>query len=169
MRRIAICSALILVLAVGAGAQQVDVSPPRTGDQPNVTEQPGGIGVQPAVTPFSLLDLSRVKWSHSYSISYFSGGGYSGSTGMLSSSMFYEFSPSLSMTLDLSLMHNAGALWGSGTNDARVLPGVRLDFHPSESFRMQVSFQQVALGPGYGSYYYRPYNWYGYSPYFRTF
>lgn len=168
MKRLVIGTILVLVFAAGVAAQQVDMAPPRVSDQPNVTEQPSGLGIEPAVTPFSLLDFSRMKWSHSYSVTYFSGGGYSGSTGMLNSSMFYEFTPSLSMTLDLSLMHNAGALWGNGNYDARVLPGVSLDYHPSESFRMQVSFQQVALGPGYGSYYYRPYGRYGYSPYFRT-
>ena len=121
------------------------------------------LGVQPVDNPFSLIDLSRLQWSHSYSLSYVSGGGYSQSVGMLNTSMFYEFSPKLSLLLNIGVAHNAGALWGNGNTEATVLPGFVLDYHPSDKFRMTIGVQSVAGGL-YGPYmyrgnYYRPGYW----------
>lgn len=121
------------------------------------------MGVQPVESPFSLIDLSRLQWSHSYSLSYVSGNGYSQSVGMLNTSMFYEFSPSLSLMLNVGVAHNAGALWGNGNTDATILPGFVLDYHPSENFRMTIGVQTFGgglYGPYYGrGLYYRPGYW----------
>lgn len=115
------------------------------------------LGIKPAVSPFSLIDLSRVKWSHSYSVSFFSGGDYSGSMGVFRTNMFYEFSSKLSMSLNLGIAHNTGAIWGDGSSEAQLLPGFQLDYHPSDKFRMSVGVQTYG---GYVSpYYYRPAYW----------
>jgi len=118
------------------------------------------LGLKGASNQFSLLDLSRIKWSNSYSVSYFSGGGSSGSVGLLSTSMLYDFSPKLSMTLDMGLLHSPSALWGDKRNSATLLPGFRLDYHPSETFRMILDVRKVtgAIVPhdGSGGYYYGP-------------
>ncbi len=108
-------------------------------------------GVKPAVSPFSLLDLSRIRWSTSYSVGYISGNGYGGSMGVLNTSAFYEFSPKLSMQLNLGIAHNTGAIWGDGKNNATVLPGFQLDYHPSEKFHMSIGVQRYSgfLTPGY--------------------
>jgi len=112
------------------------------------------LGIKPAVSPFSLIDLSRVKWSHSYSVGFFSGGSYSGSMGLYNTSMLYEFSSKLSLTVNLGIAHNTGAIWGDGSADPNLLPGFRLDYHPSENFRMSLGFQRYS---GYVPYTYRPY------------
>lgn len=112
------------------------------------------LGVKPAVSPFSLIDLSRVKWSHSYSVGFFSGGGYSGSMGLYNTSMLYEISSQLSLTVNLGISHNTGAIWGDGSSDANFLPGFRLDYHPSESFRMSLGIQRYT--GYYVPYSYRP-------------
>ena len=115
------------------------------------------VGIKPAVTPFSLIDLSRVKWSHSYSVSFFSGGDYSGSMGLFRTNMFYELSPKLSLSFNLGVAHNTGAIWGDGSSDATLLPGFRLDYHPSDKFRMSLGVQTYS---GYvWPYYYRPAYW----------
>ncbi|MEE8576631.1 MAG: hypothetical protein V3T31_05195 [candidate division Zixibacteria bacterium] len=102
-----------------------------------------GIGVKPAVTPFSLLDMSRIKWSHSYSVSFFSGGRQSGSVGLASSSMLYEFSKSLSVSVNVGLMHDPSSLIGHGDNNgATFLPGFSLSYHPSENFHMTIQYQR---------------------------
>jgi hypothetical protein len=110
------------------------------------------MGLKGAPNPFSLLSSSRIKWSNSYSVSFFSGGGTSGSVGLLRTSMGYELSSKLSMTFNLGIMHNQGSLWGDSRNAASVLPGFRLDYHPSETFRMILDIQRVngAMYP-YGS------------------
>lgn len=115
------------------------------------------LSVQGAPNPFSLLDLSRIRWSHSYSISYLSGGSRSGSAGLLNSTMFYDISNSLSLSVNVGVLHNSGSIWGDGNNDATILPGFRLDYHPSEKFRMSIGFQRVS---GYSPYYLDGGHWY---------
>lgn len=130
----------------------------------NESNKAYSFGVKPAVTPFSLLDLSRIKWSTSYSFGYASGSGYSGSMGLLNTSAFYEFSPKLSMVLNLGIAHNTGAIWGDGKNNATILPGFQLDYHPSNNFHMSIGVQRVSgfVAPGFyrSNYLLNPYDGY---------
>ena len=138
----------VVVLAVSVSAQLVEQAP-LTPDKVQ-----SSFGAAPAATPFSLLDLSRIRWSHSYSVSYFSGGGNSGTLGILSTAMSYEFSPKLSLNLNIGVAHNPGALWGDEkNNNSELLPGFLLDYHPSEKFRMSVGFQKFV-----GNYFYPYYS-----------
>jgi hypothetical protein len=127
---------VVLTFVCGvAGAQQADVAAVKQA----VSEYPLGRAV---TSPFSLLDASRMSWSHSYSISFFSGGNGSGSLGLLNSTMTYELSSKLSLAINLGIMHNVGSLFGSGNRDATVLPGFAVDYHPSNRFRMSLVVQQ---------------------------
>jgi len=85
---------LILICASGISAQ--------TAGLPSVCPANSGIGfgVRPAESPWSLLDMSRISWSHSYSGTYFSGGSSSGSLGMFNSTMMYDISSKLSLSVD---------------------------------------------------------------------
>ena len=78
--------------------------------------------------------------------------------------MYYEFSPKLSLALNLGILHDPSALWGNGDNQASLLPGFRLDYHPSDKVSMSVSFQRY-------NGFYSPYTGFGqvrpYSPYYR--
>ncbi len=129
---------LLMLLCTVAAAVQAQTAPAAPAPSSS-----SSLGLKGAPNAFSLLDLSRIKWSNSYSVTYFSGGGQSGSLGMLNTSMLYEFSPKLSMTLDVGILHNVGALWGDSRNSASVLPGFRLDYHPSETFRMILDVRKV--------------------------
>jgi hypothetical protein len=126
---------LMVGVAVSASAQLADEA------KLDALTHSNSLGIKPASSSFSLVDWSRVRWSHSYSLSFLSGSGYSGSVGLLQSSMLYELSPSLSLGLNLGIAHNAGALWRNGTSGASFLPGFWLDFHPSEKFRMGINVQ----------------------------
>ena len=138
----------VLALALPAAAQLVEQAP-LTSDRAQ-----SSFGSTPAPTPFSLLDLSRIRWSHSYSVSYFSGGNTSGTMGILNTAMLYEFSPKLSLNINIGLAHNPGALWGdSRNNNSELLPGFLLDYHPSEKFRMSLGFQKF-VGNYFYPYYY---------------
>jgi len=138
----------VFLLSLPVSAQFVDQIPA----QPDISQNT--FGASPAPTPFSLLDLSRIHWSHSYSVSYFSGGLGSGSVGMFRTNMHYEFSSKLSLGLNVGIAHNPGALWGDKrNNDTQLLPGFLLDYHPSESFRMSVGFQQFSGSYLYPYYY----------------
>lgn len=146
MKKILVIS-FILLIAISAQAQLADQA---------VIEQSSrtsSIGIKPAATPFSLLDFSRIKWSHSYSVSFFSGGTYSGSMGLLNTSMFYEFSSKLSLALNVGVAHNPGAIWGDANNNATILPGFQLDYHPSKNFNISIGMQTYRGYLGQPNYY----------------
>jgi len=126
---------LFLMVCPMTSAQQSDVATIRDA----TSQYPLGM---PASSPFSLLDASRMKWSHSYSMTFFSGGNSSGSLGMLSSTMTYELSSKLSFAFNLGVMHNTGALFRAEGSDATLLPGFTIDFHPSKNFQMSLSVQK---------------------------
>ncbi len=113
------------------------------------------LGVRPAASPFSLLDFSRIRWSHSYSVSFFSGGNNSGSLGLLTSNMTYELSSKLSLCFKLGVAHSGGP-WSMG-REATLLPGFRLDYHPSEKFRLV--FMVERLGGLYDPFAHRSSSW----------
>lgn len=127
----------LLLFAVSSQAQLVsDV-------KINSIAMGNGLGVTPANTPFSLLDMSRIKWSHSYSISFFSGGNYSGSAGLLNSTMLYDITSNLTVALNLGVAHDPGAVWGNGNNSATFLPGFIIDYRPSNNFNIRIDYQQL--------------------------
>lgn len=151
MKRSLILVLVSLMLAGALSAQQADVASLKDSKANAVS----GLGITPAGSPFSLLDLSRIKWSNSYSVAFFSGGGSSGSVGLWSTSMDYEISSKLHLAVNLGILHNPGALWGQAESNARFLPGFRLDYRPSDKLMMSISVQR---GIGYyDPYYYRPY------------
>jgi len=140
MKRTLLTCVVVLMSATGLFAQQTGLS-----GQPTVTAtSASGIGVRPASSPWSLLDLSRIRWSNSYSVAFFSGGGSSGSMGVLNTSMFYEFSGKLALTVNLGVAHNPGSLWGNGETNATLYPGFRLDYRPSEKVFMSLQVQRIS-------------------------
>lgn len=106
---------------------------------------------------FPLLDLSRIHFSQSYSIGFFSGGGISGSQAMYNGSITYELSRPLTLTLNMGILHDPSALWGNSRvgNNAKFYPSGWLDWRPSKNFMMTIGFESVPA-----SYYYG-YDWLG--------
>jgi hypothetical protein len=113
------------------------------------------LGLKPASKPFSIIDLTKLSWSHSYSLGYFSGGGVSGSMGLYTGLLFYEISPSLSLGLKLGIAHNPSAVFDrSASSETAFLPGLSLDYRPSNNFRLSIgidSYMGNTLNP-YQSY-----------------
>lgn len=134
----------ILLFSISASAQLADQAEIESVNS-------AGYGLNPASTPFSLIDLSRVKWSHSYSVSFFSGGNNTSSLGLWNTSMFYEFSKNVSLTLNLGVAHDANSLFGGESRFTKILPGFLLDYHPSDNFNFRMGFQSYT---GYYPYYY---------------
>ncbi|UCD17463.1 MAG: hypothetical protein JSV44_00715 [Candidatus Zixiibacteriota bacterium] len=113
------------------------------------------LGLKPADKPFTFIDLSKLHWSHSYSMTFYSGGSTSGSVGLYTSSVLYEISPSLLLNLKLGIAHNPGSLFNrTVSTDAAFLPGARLDYRPSKDFRISIGFNTY---PGTEYYPYSPY------------
>ena len=166
-----ICKATLLSLAflvlsvVSTSAQMADRAELRDIRSEN------SVSFQPATSAFSLIDLSRIRWSHSYNLSYYSGSFGSGSYGLYTGSLLYEFSPSLAMYLDVGIGHNPGALVNTNQNSsAQVFPGIAFDYHPSKNFRVSVSFSRSPYSNSLGNYqsalygrsvFYSPYSYFG--------
>ncbi|RME28379.1 MAG: hypothetical protein D6800_03965 [Candidatus Zixiibacteriota bacterium] len=159
MKRITCLLVILTLMAVPVLAQGTSdmPGPSRQGSNTSPAGTGAAFGIQPAQNPFSLLDFSRIRWSHSYSVSFFSGGNGSGTVGLLNTTMFYDISRSLSLAVNLGIEHSGGAIWGDANNKARFLPGFTLDYHPSENFRMSLIMQRVdGLYSPYGGPYYGP-------------
>ena len=128
--------ALIIGVAASVSAQMSDKAALESAMQDR------GLGIRPALNPASLLDFSRIRWSNSYSVSFFSGGNNSGSFGLLNSTMLYDLSSKLTIGFNLGIAHTGGA-WTTDRN-ATFLPGFTLDYHPSEKFRLSFMVQRVS-------------------------
>ncbi|MDF1543978.1 MAG: hypothetical protein P1R58_02615 [bacterium] len=128
--------ALFLVSAVSA--QFVD-------DASTSSYKSSNLDLAPAVSPFSLIDFSRVRWSNSYSVSFFSGGNSSGSLGMWNSNVSYDLSRSLSIGLNVNLLHSPSGLLGNTNSDAIILPGFSLDYHPSRNFNLRIDYRTLDI------------------------
>ncbi len=113
---------------------------------------------------FSLLDPSRLRISHSYSMSYMSGSGYSSSVGLYMSTLEYQFAKPLSIRVGLGYLHQPLGFTGVSGPDGAFLPSVRLDWRPTDNMRFIIDYRTLptSLDPNYG---------YGYgyrSPYYRS-
>lgn len=156
MIRKSILITVLLLFAVSASAQLTDMAKIKKYRRDN------SFGVRGAASPFSLIDFSRVKWSNSYSVSFFSGGQSSGSLGMFNSSMMYDISTKLSLAVNLGVLHSPSSLWGNRDGSATFLPGFILDFHPSEHFNLRINYQRLGsynpqfLRSGSRQYYFDP-------------
>jgi len=127
----------VLLCGISASAQHIDRAVLQEASAVNP------IGIKAGSSSFSLIDFSKIRWSNSYSVSYLSGGAYSGSMGMLHTSMLYPISSNLNLTVDLGLAHGiSGNLTQPGQN-VSVLPSFWLDFKPSKNVSMSLSFQTI--------------------------
>lgn len=102
---------------------------------------------------FSLLDPSRLTINHSYSMSYFSGGGQSGSIGLYMSTLSYQFSKPLTLRVGLGYLHQPLGFLNNdmvGPEGGRILPNVQLDFRPTENMFLRLDYRTIPV-TGYDS------------------
>ena len=101
---------------------------------------------------FSLLDPQRLNMNHSYSFSYFSNGQTSGSFGVYTTTLKYQLSNPLSLTLSLNYLHQPLSVFRRDalTVDNRILPNFQLHYRPNSSFSLWINVLTLpaAYGPG---------------------
>ena len=103
----------------------------------------------PIKTGFSLLDPQRLKIRHAYSLSYFSGGGQSGTLGMYFSSIQYQLAKPLTLRVGLAYAHNPLTAFGQQTGglvSEGIYPSFYLDYRPSSNFYLGIGYERR---PGY--------------------
>lgn len=100
----------------------------------------------------SLLDPQRLKMNHSYSFSYFSNGQTSGSFGVYTTTLRYQLSNPLSLTLSLNYLHQPLSVFRRDALrvDNRILPNFQLHYRPNSSFSLWINVLTLpaAYGPG---------------------
>ncbi len=90
---------------------------------------------------FSLLDPQRLKMYHSFSFSYFSGAKTSGSFGLYTTTLDYQISNPLSLTLSLNFLHQPLSVFGHKNlrTENRILPNFQLHYKPSNAFSLWIN------------------------------
>ena len=159
MKRRALVAMAVLCLsvaAVRADDQVVSPSGSSFSGAPRATDLVGSM----ARSGFSLLDPSRFRIHNSYSLSFLSGSGQSGSIGLFMSTIDYQISRPLSLRVGLGYLHQPlGFLKNTtGPGQGRILPNATLDYRPSDKFHFILDFRTVpasygrmGYGRGWGS------------------
>lgn len=99
------------------------------------------LGVQSNTRNFSLLDPQRLKMSHSYTFSYFSNSETSGSFGVYTTTLKYQLSNPLSLTLNLNYLHQPLSVFGQSNLRVKesILPNFQLHYKPSNNFSLWIN------------------------------
>ncbi len=149
MKKLIACCLVGMVAALaGTAMAQTD----------NSVSQPGTLLDNPIKTSFSLLDPSRLKISHAYSFSYFSGGATNGSVGMYRSMIQYQLARPLTLRVGLTYAHNPLTAFGGesgGLVREGLYPSFRLEYRPSSNFYLGIGYEHVPYGSYYTPYFER--------------
>jgi hypothetical protein len=159
--RVIIVAAAVAVCGSWASAQDVashDVSPSFAG-----AARASDLSAASNSFGFSLLDPSRLNISHSYSMSYWSGGGQSRSVGLYMSTLEYQFCKPLSVRVGLGYLHQPLGFTGVSGPGGEFLPNVRLDWRPTDNMQFIIDYRTIPT-----STYDRGYGYGFHSPYYRS-
>ena len=108
---------------------------------------------------FSIFDPSKLTMKQSYSMSYYNGGSNSGSIGYYMNSLEYRFSGPLKIRVDLGYLHSPSNFFSGGSSAANsgvFVPGVAIDWKPTENFNIRIDYRHVPVS-NYGGYGLNPY------------
>jgi len=126
--------------------------------QKEVYDNEGFFGLTPQKSSFSLLDPSRLKMSHSYTLSYYSSKEGSGNAGLYLNTLQYRVSEPLTLTMNLGYLHSP-VFWQrshSSLNNQRILSDFQLEYKKS-SFYFLLKIGN--LPKGHNPYYLSDWRW----------
>lgn len=135
MRRIVFLIGLFL--AVSAQAQLRSQTELKQIDVKESITSPGGGSL------FNFLSADRFSMNQSYALSFYSGGGQSGSLGMFTNTFNFKLSNPLMLRVDMGIMHQpfGGPKTGLQNQNAHFMHGAELIYRPSDHFMMQVGYR----------------------------
>lgn len=116
------------------------------------SEQDDPLGIKSNTKSFSLLDPQRLKLSHSYTFSYFSSSRYSGSMGVYTTTVNYQLSQPLSLTLSLNYLHQPLSVFGRDNLRVKddILPNFQLHYKPNNSFSLWINVETLPTSYWWG-------------------
>lgn len=103
---------------------------------------------------FSIFDPSKLSMTQSYSLSFYSSGGNSGSIGYYMNSLEYRFSNPLKIRIDLGYLHSPTGMFSrnsSANNSGIFVPGITIDWKPTDNFNFRFDYRsRSGYYDGYG-------------------
>ncbi len=127
----------------------------------NNSDNPNILGAKSNSNNFSLLVPSRLKIYQSYSFSYFSNGNTNGSLGIYTTTLNYQISSPLSLSLSLNYLHQPLSVFGKSDWGIKnsVLPNFQLNYRPNSNFSFMINV--ITCPSSYGWGYENP--WWGHT------
>jgi len=158
MRRLSFVVLAAVLVSAGSVQAQMGVGG-QTSSVPSFSGAPRvrDLTTDPSGPGWALLDPSRFHMRQSYSISYMSGSGGSGSVGLYMNEMEYQLFRPLTLHVGLGYLHQPFGSQGANSGGASLtngffIPDVGLEFRPSQNVLMMVDFRQIPGGTS-------PYGW----------
>lgn len=156
MKKIGGLMALMLILSSVSFAQFRD----QLSNQPSV--QNSLIHSDESNLLFGFFNPANFSMRQSVSMSYMSFGNQGLALGTYTNSMSYKISDPLTLSADVSLLNSPysslGSKFSQGLNGI-YLTRADLSYHPSNSFQIDLQFNQNPLYRYYNPYYYNPWGW----------
>lgn len=111
------------------------------------------LGVKSEAKNFSLLDPRRLSMQHSYTFSYFSNSKFSGSLGVYSTTLNYQLSKPLSLTLNLNYLHQPISVFRRDNLEIKneILPNFQLRYRPNNNFSLWINVVTFPSPNGWGN------------------
>lgn len=138
---------LILVSAGTAVAQLKSQTEKPPIDVLNGITSPSGAGLFG-----SLFSPNRFHMSHSYGVTFFSGGGQSGSVGLYTNTMDFRLSNPLFLRVNTGVLHRPFGGPKNAPDDAQLVHGAELIYKPTKNFQLNVGYSSTPLYGGYRPY-----------------
>ena len=101
------------------------------------------LGLDSKSKSLSLLDPSRVKMWHSYTFSYFSGGGGSGNIGLYLNTIEYRPADPLRLQVSLGYLHQPFSVIGNNYSGGKILPNFQLWYNPSSKIYLHINISSI--------------------------
>ena len=126
-----------------------------------------GVPYSPTTSIFSFIDPSRFNMQHTYSMSYISGGGNSGSLGLYTNRMSYTVNQNLQLIADIGYLHQPFSGVGNmpfSLDQGELFYGGELRYTPTDNSMIRLRFENAPTNlwqRNNRNYFYSPY-YYGY-------
>lgn len=102
---------------------------------------------------FGLLDLSKIKMNHSYSVGFGTGGGRNNSYGLYMNQILYPVNDKIFLNLNLGYVHDplqAFSAPSPAATQGRFVGGGEISYFPTENMRLKFSinnYQRYGVNP----------------------
>ena len=141
---------LVFVVLMGLLLSDFSVAQLRTqAEKPPVNVRSGITTALPG-TLAGYLNPDQFRMTNSYGMTFYSGGGHSGSVGQFTNSMFFKVSEPLFLRVDLGVMHEP--FGPSKSQNAQFMHGAELIYQPNSRFQMNVGYSVSPYYSGLGMY-----------------